>query len=162
MAHLTFPLWGYHDIIPFMPRTASLSPAEDLRGRTLEWKRQSLAQTQELISSLQKIKKELSKAYGVVKTTVRSIHSGAKKLHQEYERRVDDREDTDGDEDEEEIELEQDGEDLDEDEVMASLDNLSNVDDQVEDAKLQIEESLEGLIGHLEEQVRDLIKEVNP
>lgn len=139
-----------------MPRAASTRPATDLRGRTIEWKRQSLAQVQELISSLRAVDRELDKIYGVVKSNARSIHSGAQKLYKDHEKAMETdqaREEDDGSEEEDAG--------YDED-VMSALENVPNADEQVDDAKLQIGEHLEGLITFLEEGVKDMIKEVNP
>src|SRR5262249_12221974 len=104
-----------HDTISSMPLIAPPEPTQGLRDRTIEWKRESLAQVKGMISSLQKIERELGKIYGVVKSNVKSIHNEARGLYKEHEKKLE-ADEEEGDEEEDDYDNAE--------EVMSALENI--------------------------------------
>jgi len=121
-------------------------PGEDLAA----WRKRNLAELGTTIGTLRKIKSGVVRACDAVKSTAKKISREAEQRAQECERALG------------EI-----GDDADADEYAEyadakdALDGVLDADEQADDAKLQVGDSLDGLIAHLEE-IKEAVKAIDP
>lgn len=115
------------------------------RQSAIEWKKDSIAQLRRTLALLRELRKYLSKACDGVKATVDHVADQGERVAREYDRSLDE-------------ESEDYGRDAD---AMSALQEIPGIDDEVEDAKLQAGESIDGLIGLLDE-VLSTVQAVKP
>lgn len=132
---------------------------KNTRRRAADWKKNSQAQAQMVLTLLRKLRDGFAEACGIVEKTFGEIDKEAKKIAAEYERGIEANYDENGNA--------RDGEgehyekDCDARDVIGS-DWSEEVGSYIEDAKFQVTDSLDGLIDQISQVKESMKTEVKP
>jgi hypothetical protein len=122
-----------------------LMPTDEAREAAIAWKKASLKKLQQTIAVAREFNSNFKKLCDSIKAVAKDVSRGGDQIARQYDRYLD----------EESERYEQDAD------AMSALQEVPLADEQVDDVKLQVGESLEGLLSHLDE-ILLAVREVKP